>query len=103
MSFAAFVLSCLVLSSQELLQSFPQRSFWLVGDSGEQDPEAYGRVALACPERGVRIFIRKVEGANNTEERFKKAFEGLDSDSWTLFGDPAELQDRVIIAPGGGT
>jgi phosphatidate phosphatase APP1 len=91
------------LSSQELLQSFPQRSFWLVGDSGEQDPEAYGRVALACPERGVRIFIRKVEGANNTEERFKKAFEGLDSDSWTLFGDPAELQDRVIIAPGGGT
>lgn len=87
---------------QQLMQNFPRRSFWLVGDSGEQDPEAYGRVALACrdhPDREpVRIFIRTVEGANNSEERFLKAFEGLDAESWTLFGDPAELQDRVIRA-----
>jgi hypothetical protein len=87
---------------QQLMQNFPQRSFWLVGDSGEQDPEAYGRVALACrdiPDREpIRIFIRTIEGANNTEERFVAAFEGLDPESWTLFGDPAELQDRVVRA-----
>lgn len=85
------------------MQNFPRRSFWLVGDSGEQDPEAYGRVALArrdLPDQEpVRIFIRTIKGANNTEERFLKAFEGLDPESWTLFGDPAELQDRVIRAP----
>lgn len=89
---------------QQLMQNFPRRSFWLVGDSGEQDPEAYGRVALAArrdlpDQEPVRIFIRTIKGANNTEERFLKAFEGLDPESWTLFGEPAELQDRVIRAP----
>ena len=82
---------------EQLLESFPTRNFWLVGDSGEQDPEAYGRVALAHsvkhPERPVRIFIRKVEGANNSEERFTKAFEGLAESGvvWTLFDHPDEI------------
>jgi len=84
---------------EDLMQNFPRRTFWLVGDSGEQDPEAYGRVALSCPDREVHIFIRKVEGANNTEARFLKAFEGLDPERIRMFDEPSELLDRVVVAP----
>ena len=43
-----------------LLQRFPARRFVLVGDSGEQDPEAYGQVARQFPDQVAAIFIREV-------------------------------------------
>ncbi|KAF5026665.1 hypothetical protein F66182_1249 [Fusarium sp. NRRL 66182] len=43
-----------------LLRDFPERSFILVGDSGEADLEVYTELALANPGRVLAVFIRDV-------------------------------------------
>ena len=43
-----------------IIQRFPRSVFVLVGDSGEQDPEAYGEIGRRYPERVGAIFIRDV-------------------------------------------
>jgi phosphatidate phosphatase APP1 len=44
----------------DLFQRYPQRRFVLVGDSGERDPEVYGRLTREFPAQVVHIFIRDV-------------------------------------------
>lgn len=44
----------------QIMQDFPQRQFVLIGDSAELDLEIYVKVALVCPERVIKIFIRDV-------------------------------------------
>lgn len=44
----------------KILHDFPLKRFICVGDSGEQDLEAYVDLALANPERIVAIYIRAV-------------------------------------------
>lgn len=53
---------------EPILRQFPQRSFILVGDSGERDPEIYGALARQFPAQAQRIFIRDV-----TEKRQRRA------------------------------
>ncbi|KAJ2808960.1 hypothetical protein H4R20_000509 [Coemansia guatemalensis] len=43
---------------EQLLRTFPGRTFILVGDSGEQDLETYADLARRFPGRIARIFIR---------------------------------------------
>lgn len=73
-----------------LMKKYPQRRLVLVGDAGERDPEVYGHIARSHPERVLHVFIREVDGADLSRERFARAFEGTDPNRWTLFGDPAE-------------
>ncbi|CAO3680701.1 unnamed protein product [Rhizopus stolonifer] len=44
----------------QIIQDFPQRQFVLIGDSAEVDLEIYVKVALVCPDRVIKIFIRDV-------------------------------------------
>ena len=44
----------------QLLREHPQLRWVLVGDSGQDDPEAYAAVALAQPDRIRAIYIREV-------------------------------------------
>ncbi|KAI9464529.1 hypothetical protein BJY52DRAFT_824562 [Lactarius psammicola] len=44
----------------EVLKSFPESSFILIGDSGEQDLELYANVAKEYPHQILCIFIRDV-------------------------------------------
>jgi hypothetical protein len=81
---------------------FPHRKFICIGDSTQSDPEAYGEVARAFPGWIRAIFIRKVTGISemdvktkNLEERFEKAFEGLERGLWHVFTDPGELAERI--------
>ncbi|KAJ7693313.1 hypothetical protein B0H17DRAFT_1059716 [Mycena rosella] len=46
---------------QEILQSFPESRFFLIGDSGEQDLELYTEFARERPEQILGVFIRDVE------------------------------------------
>jgi phosphatidate phosphatase APP1 len=39
----------------------PGRSFVLIGDSGERDPEIYAKIAAKHPEQILRICIRQIE------------------------------------------
>lgn len=67
-----------------LLADFPQRSFLLIGDSGEQDPEIYGEAARAHPGRDIRILIRRAGGSPATEARFASAFDSIDPARWRV-------------------
>lgn len=114
------------LSRLRVLQSkFPRRRVVCIGDSAQEDPEAYADAAREFPGWIRAIFIRKVPvppvpvrgtpGADgglpdgvaveeeeverlrtkNAEERFVKAFAGLDRGLWHVFEEPEELAERV--------
>jgi phosphatidate phosphatase APP1 len=72
-----------VTSISRLLSDFPARKFTLVGDSGERDPEVYGEIARSFPGQVERILIRRVGGADNSNDRFQKAFGETDA-QWSV-------------------
>lgn len=75
----------------EILVRYPGRSFILVGDSGEQDPEVYAKLLRQFPEQIVRVLIRNVTQAAADDARFQKVFDGIERERWTLFDDPGQL------------
>lgn len=74
-----------------LLERFPERQFILVGDSGEQDPEAYTLMMERYPERIEVIYIRNVTDATLNDERFRMLTARLPEDSLFLFNEPTEI------------
>lgn len=76
---------------EPLLKQFPEDQFILVGDTGEQDPLIYARLARDYSQVS-RILIRNV--THQTVEDYRSTFEGLSADRWQLFRDPAEIADR---------
>ncbi len=78
-------------SIRRLLERFAERRLVLVGDSGERDPEIYGAIARAHPERIRHVFIRSVPGSDRSAERLARAFAGLADSKWTLFTAPQKL------------
>ncbi len=51
----------------ELFETFPERRFILVGDSGEMDPEIYAAVQELYPEQVKKIIIRDVVNARELD------------------------------------
>lgn len=84
-----------------LLKAFPQRTFLLFGDSGEQDPEIYAQIAMENPSQIAGIFIRNVTGETADNPRMTAAFGELPAERWALFQEPAEISEplRRIIHP----
>jgi len=85
----------------------PERKVICVGDSTQSDPEAYGDICRMFKGWVKAVYIRKVvdvaemEGTDkNTDERFEKAFEGVDRGIWKTFIDPKELEDAVAKLKG---
>ncbi len=79
---------------ESLLTRFPRRSFVLIGDSGERDPETYGQIARKHPGRIHKIAIRHL-GITLDETRYRRAFADLDQRLWTVFHDPAALAPLI--------
>ena len=61
-----------------ILETYPQLPFILVGDSGEHDPDIYIEIAEAHPERILAIYMRSV---NHTKKmiRVKGLFENYET------------------------
>jgi phosphatidate phosphatase APP1 len=76
---------------EPLVESFPDRKFILVGDSGQKDPEIYGIVARRYPSQVTRVYIRDVTGEPADSTRYDKAFQGCEG-VWHLFADATELR-----------
>jgi phosphatidate phosphatase APP1 len=55
---------------REMFDTYPQKSFFLFGDSGESDPEIYRQIAQEYPERVQGIFIHNVTESSPTDGRF---------------------------------
>lgn len=80
---------------EALLKAHPERTFVLIGDSGEKDPEIYADTLRRYPTRIARIFIRNVTGTTADDPRFVKVFAGIDRDRWQLFANPDELPRKL--------
>jgi len=81
---------------ERLLRQFPERRFLLIGDSGEADPEIYGKLARKYPAQVLGIAIRGVRNGESLEDaRFGTALEGIEDKRALLFTDPQELTRRV--------
>jgi phosphatidate phosphatase APP1 len=78
---------------EPLMATFPHRRFILVGDSGERDPEVYGRIAEKHPDQILRIYIRDVTGQAAQSPRYQAAFGKLPTDKWRLFQEPSTIQE----------
>jgi hypothetical protein len=74
-----------------LLKRYPGRTFVLVGDSGEKDPEVYGAIARTFPKQVARILIRRAPGDQSGAARFEQAFASLPRDLWQVFDDPSQV------------
>lgn len=80
---------------ERILADFPHRSFTLLGDSGEQDPEIYAAVARKHPGQIQHIFIRNVGGRGAEPVRFQQAFEGISAARWQVFEHSDELPQEL--------
>jgi hypothetical protein len=74
-----------------LLERWKQRYFVLVGDTGEQDPEIYARLAREHPERIARIFLRNETKETREGPRLTAAFKDVPPGKWMLFDKAEEL------------
>ena len=52
----------------DILNSFPESQFILVGDSGEQDMELYATVAMERPQQVLAVFIRDARSSSVGEK-----------------------------------
>ena len=73
------------------MQTYPERKFVLVGDSGEQDPEVYAALMHKYPGQVLKAYIRNVTDETAGNERFSTVFDGICTESWLLFDDPRSL------------
>jgi hypothetical protein len=76
-----------------IVESFEQRAFVLVGDTGERDPEIYAAIARRFPGRVRSIWLRDpVEGGTpGVEARLAAVYEGLPRSLWHLIVDGTAL------------
>ncbi|TRM66870.1 hypothetical protein BD626DRAFT_484063 [Schizophyllum amplum] len=82
---------------------FPNKKFLGVGDSTEADPETYGEVYRKYgPDFLGCAWIRAVDGANNTDERFAAAFAEVPAERWRVFTDD-EIASLADIDLDGGS
>jgi phosphatidate phosphatase APP1 len=84
----------------------PKRKMICIGDSTQMDPESYAEIYKKYPGWIHAIYIRKVVDAphmedKNKDERFTKAFEGVDAHVWKVFQEPDELAEHVKHLAGG--
>jgi phosphatidate phosphatase APP1 len=93
----------------EIINKYPSATYFMVGDSGEFDPEIYAHLFKEFAPKGIKIrciLIREVTGVDaekeadrNAPERFKKSFGGIPSNKWLTFQDPETLHSK--LTPGG--
>ncbi|KAG7095800.1 hypothetical protein E1B28_006500 [Marasmius oreades] len=81
---------------------YPKKSFLSIGDSTEKDPEIYAAAFKAHGGDFIRcIWIHLVDGAENSDERFAAAFDGVPQERIRLFDD-SQIAGLADIDVAGG-
>ena len=82
---------------RNLIKRLPSRSFVLVGDSGERDPEIYAKLASKFPSQVARICIRQINANPLDGVRLNKIYRRYGMTvPIQVFANPAQLGDLVI-------
>lgn len=55
---------------RNLFETYPEKSFFLFGDSGEADPEVYAQITSEYPDRILGVFINQVTDEASNSKRF---------------------------------
>lgn len=84
-----------IKSIKNIVKSFSQRRFVLLGDSGELDPELYGAVARRYPDRVASILIRELPDRPLDPERMQRAFRELPTELCSIFRCSSELSQSL--------
>lgn len=74
------------------LKQFSKRRIILVGETGERDPEIYGRAARSYPDRVEAVYLRNVTDGDPASTRYRDAFRAVPDGVWQLFDEPTELR-----------
>jgi len=85
-----------VSTVERLVSDFPDRRFVLIGDSGEHDPEVYGKIARRHPDAVAAILIRRVDGADNSDDRYAEAFREVPESTWQIIDPPFDELPAVV-------
>jgi len=80
---------------RDLIQRFPQRRFVLIGDTSEDDPEAFSQLAKEFAEQIVFIAIRDC-GEESLARAARASLEKLPAGKWIVFGSPSEVDAKRI-------
>lgn len=80
---------------ENLLTRAPLRSFILIGDSGEKDPEMYVELARRFPSQVKGIYIRDV-GRGNHLARWDQLYKSNLNCELKLFRDPEQIQPEIM-------
>ncbi|MCE9599650.1 MAG: App1 family protein [Spirochaetia bacterium] len=80
---------------EPIIKSNPGRSFILIGDSGEKDPEAYAELAKRFPEQVASIWIRLAYG--DEAARFEGLQKNLRPGVLQTFNLPLEIRDPLRL------
>ena len=83
---------------RNLIKTFPERQFILVGDSGEHDPEIYGSLARRFPDQIAAILIRQLDAPVASPSRYLRAFRGVEPSLIQLFRTADELATNPNVA-----
>jgi phosphatidate phosphatase APP1 len=82
---------------RSILQTFPDRRFLLVGDSGQRDPEIYGSVTRQSPRQVMAILIRELPQRPLSAARCRKAFRRLPAGLWRTFRAASDLPQQLPL------
>ncbi len=83
---------------RRILASCPHRSFVLIGDSGEKDPQIYARCFRDHPRAIRRILIRLVRPGDRFRESILRARIGLPGSVFSTF-ETAEQLGNLLVEP----
>lgn len=81
---------------------YPNKSFLTVGDSTQSDPEVYAEAYRKYGDFIRCIWIRRVDGANNSNKRFTTAFNGVPQTKYRIYTDD-EIPGLAHIDVAGGS
>jgi hypothetical protein len=82
----------------ELLATFPDRRFVLIGDTIEDDPEIFADVALAHGDRVLAILLREDPARPPDVERLARCFARISRAKHATFREADELAHRIAAA-----
>lgn len=90
-----------VATIDRLHTMYPGKKWLAIGDSTQKDPEAYATAFKKYPGFISCIWIRQVDGADNSDARFGAAFAGVTAGKFRAFKD-ADIATLANIDVAGG-